>query len=114
MANPSKPEADLAKLVSAARALITNQVGFPIACARIYKLITWLDDAEINYPVFQAYASDTDDLPVGSERLLCERAAFFRFDERLEAVNAAYRVEVLKACFDILDRFETRDAFEST
>jgi len=113
MANPPKRESDLSKLVSAARALLTNQIGFPLGCYRIWRILGWIDDSSIYYPVFTAYISATDALPVGQERLLCERNAFFRFDEMLEAVNREYRSRVLEACFDILDRFATANPNEA-
>ena len=95
--------------MSAARALISNQIGFPLGCQRINKILHWIRDSEISYPIFGRYAADTHDLPIGTERLLCERNALLRFDERLERVNRKYRIEVLETCLDILERFAQGD-----
>jgi hypothetical protein len=101
-----RDEALLRKLVSAARALVTYQVGLPHGITRIFKILSWLGwESEDEYLLFKAYGSETVDLPIGTERLLCEREALRRFDERLKQINASYRDEVFEKCFDIIDRF---------
>lgn len=105
----SAHEKDIKKLVSAARALVTYQVGLPHAIARISKILVWLGWTEREeYQLFRAYLSETDDLPIGTERLLCDREALRRFDKRLERINASYRDEVFETCFGIIDEFSDK------
>ena len=56
MPNPPKSVTYLKKLVSAARAIVTYQVGLPVGCLRIRGILRWLQPhIELSYPVFDEY-----------------------------------------------------------
>ena len=106
MTNPDPRTAHLDKLVRAARAVITYQVGLPVGCERVNKLLYWLRPYQVlDYPVFGEYLHATAGLPLGSERLECTWEALRRFDIQLEAANSQYRERVFEACYEILERF---------
>ena len=106
MANPDKRTSHLRELVSAARSVVTYQVGLPHGCTRIRAVLFWLRPFEpLDLPVFEEYHAATLDLPTGTERLHWSRDALRERDVRLEAINREFRDRVFEACYDIIDRF---------
>ena len=102
------------QLVANARAIISYQVGLPLGCDKMRKILYWLKPYEaLDFPVFDRYTNATRELPTSSERLHCSREALRRYDEKLVAINLEYREEVLDTCFDIIDRFAHKTS-EST
>ena len=73
------------KLVANARAIISYQIGLPLGCVKMSSILTWLEyeGEKLDVPVFREYLDNVRDLPTGSERLECSRAALRRYDERL-------------------------------
>jgi hypothetical protein len=67
----------------------------------------WLQEyEEINYPVFDAYNSESSSVAIGSERLNCSRDALRRYDEVLDELNLRYKEDVIDSCFEIISRFD--------
>lgn len=98
----------LKKLVSNARAIISYQVGLPVGCIRMGRIVYWLENAGYTVPkfiVFEKYLMETNDLPTASDRLHCSRDALRRYDERLVAINLKYREEIIDACFEIIGEY---------
>jgi len=96
----------LRKLVSNARTIIANQIGFPVGCERMSRILFWLKvHEELNYEVFKTYADATMCIPTGTERLHCTREALRRHGEQLNEVNRKYHEQVIDACFDIIDKY---------
>jgi hypothetical protein len=104
MANPPKSVSFLKKLVSAARAIVTYQVGLPVGCLRIRGILLWLrPHVELSYPVFDEYLNTVKELPIGSERLQWSRDSLRLYDKRLEAANAKFRDAIFESCYQIID-----------
>ena len=94
------------QLVATARAIISYQVGLPLGCQKMRKILYWLTPYEaLDYPVFERYTNATRELPTSSERLHCSRDALRRYDEKLVPITLEYREEILNACFDIVERY---------
>ena len=95
------------KLVANARAIISYQVGLPVGCVKMNRLLIWLEQEgeRLEFPVFAEYLGKVRELPIGSERLECSRAALRRYDERLVSINLEYRERIIDACFDIIERY---------
>ena len=67
MANPLKSVSNLKKLLSAARAIVTYQVGLPVGCIRVRRALIWLrPHQELSYPVFDKYLQALNALPISS------------------------------------------------
>ena len=108
--NEERHRSLLKKLVANARAIISYQVGLPLGCAKMSKILYWLEPIEkLDFPVFKQYAAATLEIPTGSERLHCTREALRRYDQKLVAINLEYREEVLDTCFEIIERFANRN-----
>ena len=81
-------EANLKKLVSNARAIITYQVGIPFGCRRMNGILFALKPSvELDYPVFEKYRKATLELPTGSERLHWDKKVLKQKDVELESIN---------------------------
>ena len=104
--NPDKQTSYRRKLVSTARAIVTYEVGLPLGCARMARILSWLrpyDDVE--FPIFDEYQHATAELPTGQERLHWDRRALRELDVRLEALNREFRDRVFESCYVVIDRF---------
>lgn len=104
--NEEKHASLIKKLVANARAIISNQVGFPVGCLKMSKILYWLEPYEnIEIPVFTQYFAETVDIPTGTERLYCSREAIRQYDEKLISFELAYREMVIDACFEIISKY---------
>lgn len=101
------------KLVANARAIISYQVGLPLGCEKMHRILVWLSPYEVlDFPVFEKYTNAVSDLSTSSERLHCSRGALRRYDKRLVKINLQYREQVLDACFDIVERYSDRETVQ--
>lgn len=106
MANPPKSLSYLKKLVSAARAIVTYQVGLPVGCIRVSRALTWLrPHKNLTYPVFDTYLQALRALPISSERLRWSREALREADKKLEAICREFRDDIFEACYEIIDSY---------
>ena len=112
--NEERHRSLIKQLVANARAIISYQVGLPFGCARMSKILYWLEPFEVlDFPVFKQYAAATFEIPTGPERLHCTRDALRRYDQKLVALNLEYREDVLDTCFEIIERFANRNGERS-
>jgi len=110
MTNPDKRTSYLRKLVSAARSLVTYQVGLPVGCIRINGILTGLKVygiTDIQYPVFGEYLQITRDLPISSDRLFWDRDVLRKKDMILEGINQKFRDPIFETCYTIIDMYAT-------
>jgi hypothetical protein len=94
------------QLVSAAKALLSLQVGIGVGCVRIGKTLYWLalqDDKR--YHVFHQFLSATLGLPIGNERLLWAHPALLEHDAKLAKLEVEFRPKLLGACIDIIGTY---------
>ena len=108
MANSDKRTSYLAKLVSAARAVVTYQTSLPLGCTRIRRVLYWLAPYQPpEYPIFDEFLAAIRGLPVGTERLHWSREPLRERDVKLERILHRYRDRVFDACYDIIDSYAT-------
>jgi hypothetical protein len=105
--NEQKRNSYFRKLVANARAIISYEVGLPLGCVKMNRLLTWLEyeGSKLDFPVFREYLDNVRALPIGPERLESSRAALRRYDERLVPINLEYRERIIDTCFDIIERY---------
>ncbi len=104
--NEEKYQSLLRKLVANARAIISYQIGLPLGCQKMSKILFWLQPFEkIQFSVFEDYRTETVSIPTGTERLYCSRDALRRYDKELVEINLKYREIVIDACFTIIEQF---------
>jgi len=106
--NEQKRDGYYRKLVANARAIISYQVGLPVGCMKMERILYWIGyecGEAPDFTVFKNYFAEARDLPLSSERLNYSREALRRDDARLVAINLKYREEVIDACFEIIERY---------
>ncbi len=97
----------LRELVSGARALIANQVGFSVGCYRMNSLLREAEPFGLTrYQIFRQFYDETRHLPTGSERLNWDKFALLEKDKELLAICYVYVNPVLLACYDIIENFD--------
>jgi Protein of unknown function (DUF2489) len=103
------PEQEVARkkqLVSAAKALLSLQVGISVGCLRVSKVLYWLGfQDQLPYQVFKQFNQATVGLPVGNERLLWSHSALLEQDEKLSKIENEFRPKLLQACVAIIERY---------
>lgn len=106
MTNPSRRDAAAKKVVSAARAIVTYQIGLPVGCQRVSRALTWLKPHETNLPtIFDDYLAESVGLPIGSERLEWNRKILHQKDIALENINQRFRDRIFDTCWTLISRF---------
>jgi hypothetical protein len=100
------------KLVSNARAIISDEVGLSMGVRKMCNILKWLKPygpihvADIG--IFEKYDERTRFIPSGTARLCCSKEAFERYDAALDEVNRRLRKKILYVCFEIIDKFDIK------
>ena len=97
------------KLVSAAKALLSLQVGLAVDASRIQNILLWLGKAyEREHPLFAFFiANIPPDIPLGGARLLWRSEVMLETDDRLARIEANFRRALLNECVKIIDRYDS-------
>ena len=96
---------NLNKLVSNAKAILTNQVGISLGVRKMNKIAYTLSSREkelLDLSVFQEFEKKIDGCPVGSERLLWDKEALKKQDIIVDKVIRIYRDKIIDKCFEII------------
>ncbi len=103
---PAQEIARKKQLVSAAKALLSLQVGISIGCVRISKVLTWLAlQGDDRYRIFHQFNRATLGLPIGNDRLLWSHLALLEHDAKLAKIEAEFRPKLLSACIAIIGEY---------
>jgi hypothetical protein len=92
------------KLTSAARAMLSQQVGLTVGASRIANCLFWLGaETEQKYPVFRRFLhAIPGDIPIGGARLLWNPEALLPTDQRLAPIEVQYREQLFRECIEII------------
>jgi hypothetical protein len=104
---PEQREARTGRLVSAARALLSLQVGLYVGARRIENALVWLGpDVKAKHRIFSEFTDAVPrDIPVGSARLLWDPVAMLKTDPSMAAVEARFRKKLLEECIEIIKNY---------
>ncbi len=110
---PNKEESriiNVRKLVSNAKAILTNQIGFPLGIRKMVRIQAWIRPSlsEIDLGVFRECDLAFGGCPIGSERLLWEKNALKIQDEIIEKVLANYKGRIIDKCFEIIELLDEK------
>ena len=97
------------KLVSNARAIISNQIALPLGVQTMNKVTYWIEQIEPlqhDFQVFHSYDKSTNDLPLGTDRLNWNIEKLIELESRFEQAGAKYKYEILRNCKSIIDKYE--------
>lgn len=103
---PEQEAARKKQLVSAAKALLSLQVGVSIGSQRISKILLRLDlQNDETSQVFHQFNRAILSFPVGNERLLWAYPALLERDAELTRIEAEFRPRLLNACIAIIGQY---------
>ncbi|GLQ99289.1 hypothetical protein [Dyella mobilis] len=102
------------KLVSAAKALLTLQVGLAVGASRIENILLWLGESyQREHPFFAFFiANIPPDIPLGGARLLWSSGPMLDSDDRLARIEAKFRRSLLGECVKIIDKYDSTSRVE--
>ena len=107
MAQPQEQlRVHMSKLISNAKAILTNEVGFSLGVREMNKTISSINQiqhlAKPDLSVFQEFEKKIDGFPVGRERLLLDKEALKEQDIIMDKVIRVYRDRIIDKCFEII------------
>ena len=104
------------KLVSNARAIISNQVALPLGVYKMNQLISWFDPfkktADVDMSIFRYYDLNVDDLPIGTERLRWNIEKLIEFEKAFDETNRIFKADILRKCSELIDTYNSEKSKE--
>ncbi|MES2322294.1 MAG: hypothetical protein V4633_08540 [Pseudomonadota bacterium] len=96
------------QLVSAARTMISMQVGLSVGALRVVGMLRELGEPyETRHGVFAEFMMAIPaDIPVGTARLYWTPQALLDRDAVLAAIEARFRKRLLEECFEIIRMYK--------
>ena len=98
------------RLVSNARAIITNQIAIPLGAVRMNKIMFRAGKSNafqgIDLSLFTEYSDQYNGCPVGTERLLWDKEALREQDKHLDELTSRYKNQIIDKCFEIITFFQ--------
>jgi len=105
-----KRDGYIKKLVSNARAIISNQIAIPLGVHKMIKIISWISQIEpienIDLSVFSEYDSKTINYPLGSDRLEYQIDYLKQLDKELDKVTLQYKDLIIEKCFEVVKHYK--------
>src|SRR5690606_19953009 len=101
---PEQEQARKNKLVSAAKGVVSGQVGITVGCHRIENCLYHLGEKwQKENPMFSSYLQQFPmDMPIGSERLLWSLDKILETDSVLAQIEFNARQQIMEACVAII------------
>jgi hypothetical protein len=96
------------RLVAAARAMLSMQVGLSMGAFRMIEILLELGDPyETQHFVFAEFAASIPVVvPIGSARLYWAPQALLEKDAMLAEIEGRFRRRLLEGCIDIIGRYK--------
>ncbi len=105
----TKRKNQIEKLVSNARAIISNEIALPLGSHKMEKIIGWIVDIEpikeIDLKVFSDYNNQASDYPIGVDRLGYNINYLLELDVKLDDLTTYFKPTIIKKCFEIINEF---------
>ena len=102
-------ENQIKKLVSNARAIISNEIGIPIGSLKMERIILWINDikplTEIQLDVFTSYNNQTNEYPIGVDRLGYNKDYLLELDVKLDEITHSFKKLIIEKCFEIIQKY---------
>ena len=103
---------DFKKLVSNAKAIVTNQVALPLGVRKMNKILYWINHSKtvvsIDFKIFEDFDNMIKGCPVGTERLLWAAEALKVQDKIIDNAATIYKEDILDKCFEIIELLDSK------
>jgi hypothetical protein len=110
--NQETVQNNVKKLVSNAKAILTNQIALPLGVRKMNKIRYWINQSQsimnIDFKIFDDFDNMTKGCPVGSERLLWAQDALKVQDKIVDNASAIYKEGILGKCFEIIETLDSK------
>ena len=94
------------KIVAICEAALAEEIGIIAASRRLSALgLKLFDSRHEDFTAFDAVDSETDHLPVDTERKNWSAEALMRKDAEIAEAEAIYKDDVIAACRKLIERF---------
>ena len=97
------------KMVSNARAIISNQVAIPLGVYKMNQIISWIEPYKVtndlDVSIFRDYDLNIDDLPIGTERLQWNIEKLIEFEKNFDDANRIFKADILRKCRELIDTY---------
>ena len=104
--NQFKKDNYIKKLLSNARAIISNQIALPLGISKMDKILYWINQIEpldnIDLQIFSEYSAKTINFPLGTERLLYHPDFLKQQDKQLDKLTMQYKDTIIDKCLKLL------------
>jgi hypothetical protein len=104
-----KRENQIKKLVSNARAIISNDIGMQMGSLKMERIILWINDiepiAEIQLNVFLSYNNQISEYPIGVDRLGYNKEYLLELDVKLDDITKSFKSLIIEKCFEIIQKY---------
>ena len=111
-------EQHIIKLVSNARAILTNQIGIPLGVLKMGAIITRIQFirpiTEIDLSVFSEYNNKTSTFPINKERLHYNSEYLKQQDTILDELTVKYKDSIIIKCNEIIEMYSNTKKSEKT
>ncbi|QJD80293.1 hypothetical protein [Spirosoma rhododendri] len=98
-------QAHTEKLISNARAILTNQIALPLGIHKMMKQLYWIEQIgplPIDVSLLREYYQQIQDYPLGTDRLLWNPSKLIELDSAMELITQQYRAKLLWKCLEII------------
>jgi hypothetical protein len=110
--NQETVQNNVKKLVSNAKAILTNQIALPLGVRKMNKIRYWINQSQsirnIDFKIFDDFNNMIKGCPVGSERLLWAQDALKVQDKIVDNASAIYKEGILEKCFEIIETLDSK------
>jgi hypothetical protein len=100
--NQQPKQINLKRLVSNAKAIVTNQIALPLGVRKMNKIRYWINHSKtvvsIDFKIFDDFDSMVKGCRVGNERLLWDPEALKEQDKTVDDAAAIYNEDILNKC----------------
>ncbi len=107
--NQTKRNNFIKKLLSNARAIISNQIALPLGVSKMHSILYQIalikPLEEIDLQIFSDYKLKASDLAIGTERLAYHPDFLKRQDKILDELTLQHKDEIIDKCFEIINKF---------
>lgn len=105
----TKRKNQIKKLVSNARAIISNDIALPMGSLKMERIIGSINDiapiTEIALDVFSNYNNQTNDYPIGIDCLGYNVDYLLQLDIKLDDITDYFKPNIVRKCFEIINYF---------